>query len=71
MLPSRPTRPKSINLQIVCLYTDVNISFMQLSRLEPRGKALMVMALDAPLNEEQREQILDLDDVHTVKMVQL
>ncbi|MDY6833702.1 MAG: phosphoglycerate dehydrogenase [Chloroflexota bacterium] len=50
---------------------DVNISFMQLSRLEPRGRALMVLALDEPLKEEQRQEILALSDVHAVRMVQL
>lgn len=50
---------------------DINISFMQLSRLKPRGQALMVLALDEPLNEEQRQQILALTDVNSAKLVQL
>ena len=50
---------------------DINISFMQLSRLEPRGPALMVLALDEPLNEEQRQKILSLPDVYTAKIVKL
>jgi D-3-phosphoglycerate dehydrogenase len=50
---------------------DVNISFMQLSRLKPRGQALMVLGLDEPINEEQRQQILALPDVYTAKLVKL
>ena len=50
---------------------DVNISFMQLARLKPRGSALMVLALDETLNEAQCLQIMKLPDVHSVKMVRL
>jgi D-3-phosphoglycerate dehydrogenase len=50
---------------------DINIHSMQLFRLEPRGKALMVLGLDAPLPEEQRKEILALADVHTAKLVKL
>jgi len=50
---------------------DINISFMHLSRLKPRGKALMILALDEPLTEEQRQQILSLPDVYSAKVVKL
>jgi len=50
---------------------DINISSMHLSRLKPRGQALMILALDEPLAEEQRQQILALPDVHTAKLVKL
>jgi D-3-phosphoglycerate dehydrogenase len=50
---------------------DVNISFMHLSRLKPRGQALMILALDELLPEEQRQQILSIPDVYTVKVVKL
>jgi D-3-phosphoglycerate dehydrogenase len=50
---------------------DINISFMHLSRLKPRGQALMILALDEPLPEEQRQQILSLPDVYTAKVVKL
>jgi D-3-phosphoglycerate dehydrogenase len=49
---------------------DINISYMYLSRLKPRGQALMILALDEPLKEEQRQQILSLPDVYTAKLVQ-
>jgi D-3-phosphoglycerate dehydrogenase len=50
---------------------DINISYMYVSRLKPRGQALMILALDEPLPEEQRQQLLALPDIHTVKMVRL
>jgi len=50
---------------------DINISSMQLARLQPRGEALMILALDEPLPEEQRQEILALDDVYTAKLVKL
>ncbi len=50
---------------------DINISTMHVSRLKPRGQALMVLALDEPLPEEQRQQILSLPDIYTVKLVKL
>jgi D-3-phosphoglycerate dehydrogenase len=50
---------------------DINISFMHLGRLKPRGQALLVLALDEPLPEKQQKQILAIPDVHTVKLVGL
>jgi D-3-phosphoglycerate dehydrogenase len=50
---------------------DINISSMQLARLQPRGQALMILALDEPLSEEHIQQILALPDVHTAKLVKL
>ena len=50
---------------------DINISAMHLSRLKPRGQALMILALDEPLPEEQRQQILSIPDVYSVKLVKL
>ena len=50
---------------------DINISYMFVSRLKPRGQALMILALDEPLPEEQRQQMLALPDVYSAKLVQL
>lgn len=50
---------------------DINISSMHLGRLKPRGPALMILALDEPLPEEQIQQILALTDVYTAKLVKL
>jgi len=50
---------------------DINISSMTVSRLKPRGQALAVLALDEPLPEECQQQILNLPNVSTVKLVRL
>jgi D-3-phosphoglycerate dehydrogenase len=50
---------------------DINISFMLLSRLKPRGQALMVLALDEPLDESHLQQILSIPDVYSAKVVKL
>ena len=50
---------------------DINISYMHLSRLKPRGQALMILALDEPLPEQQRQQILAIPDVYTAKLVKI
>jgi D-3-phosphoglycerate dehydrogenase len=50
---------------------DINISYMHLSRLKPRGQALMILALDEPLLEEQQQQILAIPDVYSAKLVKL
>jgi len=50
---------------------DINISAMQVSRLKPRGQALMVLALDETLSDTQRKKMLAVPDVYTVKIVKL
>ncbi|MFC1897844.1 phosphoglycerate dehydrogenase [Chloroflexota bacterium] len=50
---------------------DINISYMHLSRLKPRGQALMILALDESLPEVQQRQILSLTDVYSAKLVRL
>ncbi len=50
---------------------DINISYMYLGRLKPRGQALMVLALDEPLPEEERQKILSIPDIKTAKVVKL
>lgn len=50
---------------------DINISYMYLGRLKPRGQALMILALDEPLPEQERQQILTIPDVQTAKVVKL
>ena len=51
--------------------SNVNISFMHLGRLEPRGQALLVLTLDEPLPAKQQQQILDIPEVKSVKLVEL
>ena len=50
---------------------DINISSMHLSRLQPRGQALMILALDEPLAEEQLQEILALPGIYTASAVKL
>jgi len=50
---------------------DINVSAMHLSRLKPRGEALMILALDEPLPEEKQQEIMSLDDVYSVKQAKL
>jgi len=50
---------------------DINISSMLVARLKPRGPALMVLAVDEKLTEEQRQRLLAIPDVHTAKAVKL
>ncbi|MDP2917808.1 MAG: phosphoglycerate dehydrogenase, partial [Dehalococcoidia bacterium] len=50
---------------------NINISYMHLGRLKARGQALMILALDEPLPEEQQQQILSIPGVYTVKLVKL
>ena len=49
---------------------DINISFMYVSRLKPRGQALMILALDEVMPEEQLQQLLALPDIQTARLVQ-
>ncbi len=51
--------------------SDINISSMQVGRLEPRGRALMALGLDRELNESQIQQILAIPDVYAAKVVKL
>jgi D-3-phosphoglycerate dehydrogenase len=51
--------------------TDINISSMQVGRLEPRGRALMILSVDKEVNEEVRQQLLAVPDVYNVKVVKL
>jgi D-3-phosphoglycerate dehydrogenase len=50
---------------------DVNISSMQVGRLKPRGQALMILGLDEPLPEQQRQKLLTIPDVYNAKLVKL
>jgi D-3-phosphoglycerate dehydrogenase len=51
--------------------TDVNISSMQVGRLEPRGQALMILSVDKEVDEDVCQQLLAIPDVHNIKVVKL
>jgi D-3-phosphoglycerate dehydrogenase len=50
---------------------DINISAMHVSRLKPRGQALMVLALDEPLTEAHKKKLLSISDIYSAKVVKL
>ncbi len=51
--------------------SDINISFMQVGRHQPRGKAIMVLGLDEAVNEDLRQQIQAIPDMDSVRVVRL
>jgi len=51
--------------------SDVNVSAMVLGRLKPRGMALMILALDESLTDEQLQQVRAVPDVYTAKLIKL
>ena len=50
---------------------DIDISAMHVSRLKPRGQALMILAVDEPLSDEQCQQIMSIPDIYSAKVVKL
>jgi len=50
---------------------DINISSMQLGRLDPRGQALLVLELDEPVSDDQLHQLQAIPEVYTVRLVKL
>ena len=50
---------------------DINIAFMEVGRLEPRGRATMILGLDDPLPERALEEIRALPNILQVKVAQL
>ncbi len=50
---------------------DVDISYMYVARMGPRGRALMVLSLDEPLSEAYWQKIAQIPDVYSVKVVKL
>ncbi len=50
---------------------DINIAFMGVGRLQPRGEALMVLTLDETVPPEVRAQIAALQDIYAVRLLEL
>jgi D-3-phosphoglycerate dehydrogenase / 2-oxoglutarate reductase len=50
---------------------DVNISAMQVGRLEPRGDAMMVLAVDETIPPEILDRVLSLDPIRDGRLVRL
>ncbi|MFL7793782.1 MAG: phosphoglycerate dehydrogenase [Anaerolineae bacterium] len=50
---------------------DINIAFMGVGRLEPRGEALMALTLDEPASPEVQAEIETLKDIYRVRLLEL
>jgi D-3-phosphoglycerate dehydrogenase len=50
---------------------DINIGFMEVGRLESRGRATMILGLDDDVPEAALEEVRQLEDVYTVKIANL
>ena len=50
---------------------NIDITSMHVGRLQPRGQALMILALDEPLTEAQRKKMLAIPDIYSAKPVKL
>ncbi|MSQ33980.1 MAG: phosphoglycerate dehydrogenase, partial [Dehalococcoidia bacterium] len=55
----------------VCGQHDINISSMQVGRERPRGRAMMIVGLDEPINQEQLASIRAIPDVYNARLVKL
>lgn len=50
---------------------DINISFMEVGRLEPRGRAMMVLGLDDPVPPNVLEEVRRIPHVYGARLVEL
>lgn len=50
---------------------DINISFMNVGRRERRGRALMVLVLDEPLDAAQLQQLRQIPDIFSVRLARI
>jgi len=50
---------------------DVNISFMAVGRLAPKGEALMVIGVDDPVGPDLVEKLLAVPDIHAIRTVKI
>ncbi len=50
---------------------NINISFMEVGRLNMRGRAMMVLGLDEPVPPAVLEEIIALPHIYTARMVTL
>jgi D-3-phosphoglycerate dehydrogenase len=50
---------------------NINISFMEVGRLSPRGRAMMVLGLDDPVPPQVIAEIIALPQIHDARLVKL
>ena len=67
-----PDQPGSIGaVGTVAGRNNINISFMEVGRLSPRGRAMMVIGLDDPVPPEVLAEINALPQIHDARLVKL
>ena len=67
-----PDHPGSIGaVGTVAGQNNINISFMEVGRLSPRGKAMMVLGLDDPIPQDVLEEINRLPQINDARLVKL
>jgi D-3-phosphoglycerate dehydrogenase len=50
---------------------DINISFMEVGRLAPRGLATMIFGLDDPMPDSALKEILSIPYVSSAKVIKI
>jgi L-serine deaminase len=50
---------------------NINISFMEVGRISPRGRAMMVLGLDDPMPPSVLEEIRSMPNIHSARLVKL
>jgi D-3-phosphoglycerate dehydrogenase len=67
-----PDQPGSIGaVGTVAGKHNVNISYMKVGRLSPRGRAMMVLGLDDPIPQHVLEEIQSLSHIYSARLVKL
>ncbi len=67
-----PDQPGSVGaVGTVAGQHNINISFMKVGRISPRGRAMMVLGLDDPIPPEVLQEIQDLPHVYSARLVEL
>ena len=65
-------RPGSVGaVGTICGKNDINISFMQVGRMSPRGGAMMVIGLDDPMPPSVLEEIRAMGFIDSARLVRL
>ncbi len=50
---------------------NINISYMKVGRVSPRGRAMMVLGLDAPIPQHVLDEVRALSHVYSAKQVKM
>ena len=58
-------------LGTICGKYDINISFMEVGRLAPRGEAVMLVGLDDPMQDDILDEIKSIAHVSSARIIKL